>query len=296
MAGAPHIFHCERPDFTVRALPEGEEFRVRQECLVQGSEVFRDMFQCCEAGHEAVGSEHVLELHESAPSLRLLFQLLHSVPEPYVPGKATKAVDPGDYVHIKQSEPVHAIPFPLLPLLFVLADKYAFTPEIMRVCFSHLAAYASTEPLRVYGMAVGIGQDAIAAKASKYLLHPPLTSYTTDEIKSIPTAQAYHKLVLLHEHRIKRLREILIDEEIFPQRYGECGKHTQRTKKLWEARKSMVTTRIAAATDVAAEMMVGVDQLSGCETCCKAWAAATAMLGYKCSKVPRRIDKLPTST
>ncbi|EKM60868.1 uncharacterized protein PHACADRAFT_247071 [Phanerochaete carnosa HHB-10118-sp] len=166
----------------------------------------------------------------------------------------------------------------------------------MQVCTSHLAAYASTYPLRVYGMAVGMGSDVIAAKTSKYLLHPPLTSYSTSEIKCIPTAEAYHRLALLHEHRIKRLREMLIDEKIFPQGYGECKKHTQRTKTLWGVKQAMVSGQIAAATDVAGEMMVDLDQLSGCTTCFKAWVAATDMLGYKCSKVPRRIDKLPTST
>ena len=34
-------FHCERPDFTVRSVLDGEEFLVRRECLIQGSEVFR---------------------------------------------------------------------------------------------------------------------------------------------------------------------------------------------------------------------------------------------------------------
>ncbi|GJE87777.1 hypothetical protein PsYK624_038600 [Phanerochaete sordida] len=286
-------FHCERPDFTVRSVPDGDEFLVRRECLAQGSEVFRDMFHCCDAST----GERVLELQESAPSLSLLFQLLHNTPEPYVPPDADKPVhvEAHDYVHIQQRVPAHAIPFPLLPTLFVLADKYACAPAVMQACFSHLAAYASTHPLRVYGMAVGMGHAAIAAKASKFLLHPPLTSYTTDEIKSIPTAEAYHRLVLLHEHRIKRLREILIDEPIFPQRYGECSKHTARTKRHWEARKGLVIPRVAAATDVAAEMTLDVNQLAGCETCFKAWVAATAMLGYKCSKVPRRIDKLPTS-
>lgn len=205
------------------------------------------MFQCCDAGDISGGrlNERMLELHESAPSLSLLFQLLHSTPELYVP---TNAADDAnyDYVHIKQNVPLRAIPFPLLPSLFALTDKYAVTPPIMEVCISHLAAYVSTYPLRVYGMAVGMGLDAIAGKASKYLLHPPLTSYSTEEIKVIPTAEAYHRLVLLHEHRVKRLREILIDEEIFPQRYGECSKHTPRTKTLWKTMKSTVIRRVAA--------------------------------------------------
>ena len=34
-------FRCDHADFTVRSVPAGDEFRVRRECLVQGSDVFR---------------------------------------------------------------------------------------------------------------------------------------------------------------------------------------------------------------------------------------------------------------
>lgn len=206
------------------------------------------MFQCCDSGYvlgdldEEAGT---LDLHESPTALNLLFHLLHNTPEPYVPvAEPSDAKD--DYVHIRQTVPVAAIPFPLLPTLFSLADKYVVTQPIMDVCYSHLSAYASTYPLRVYGMAVGMGLTRIAEKTSKYLLHPPLTSYTTEEIKVIPSAEAYHKLVLLHEYRIKRLRELLQGEHIFPQRYGECSKHTQKTKVLWESRKKDIDPQIGA--------------------------------------------------
>jgi hypothetical protein len=221
-------------------------------CLIQAQLVDRlvpsgDMFQCCDSGYvrdDLDEDARILYLHESASSLSLLFQLLHRPPEPYL---ATEAPDSeADYVHIRQTIPVSVIPFPLLPTLFALADKYAVTPSIWDVCHSHLSAYASTYPLRVYGMAVGMGLNHIAARASKYLLHPPLATYTPEEIKVIPTAEAYHRLVLLHEYRTRKLRELLIEEQVFPLGYGECSRHTQRTKALWQTRKKQVVNQVEA--------------------------------------------------
>ncbi|THH02503.1 hypothetical protein EW026_g381 [Hermanssonia centrifuga] len=150
-------------------------------------------------------------------------------------------------------------------------------------------------PLRVYGYASELGLDKVAAKASTHLLHPPLTSYSTEEMKAIPTAEAYHKLALLHEFRTRKIRETLMNEEVFPHGYGECSRHAQRTKDLWKTRKHVVYNQIQAATDAAAEMVsLGEQPVADCQSCSKAWNAAVAMLSYKCARIPRRIDKLPT--
>lgn len=195
------------------------------------------MFQCCDAGYvlgEVDDARGVLDLHEPAPLLALLLRLLHAPPAP----------PPADLddVHV----PAGAIPFPLLPALLALADKYALARTLRDACVAHLGAHASSHPLRVYGMAVDLGEPALAARASAFLLHPPLGTYTAAEIRAIPTAEAYHRLVLLHAHRITRVREILDGEQIFPQRYGECTWHTQRTKALWQARKKVVMNKVEA--------------------------------------------------
>ena len=104
------------------------------------------MFQCCDSGYvvgdldEEAGT---LDLHESPAALNMLFHLLHNTPEPYVPAPESLDVHE-DYIHIRQTVPVSAIPFPLLPSLFSLADKYALIRSIVDICHSHLLAYAST--------------------------------------------------------------------------------------------------------------------------------------------------------
>ena len=208
------------------------------------------MFECCDSGYVRDDLDEeggVLLLQESASSLSLLFHMLHCTLEPYEGAAGASDSDADDdSVHITQRIPASAIPFPLLPTLFALADKYVFTATIMNVCQSHLFAYASTYPLQVYGLAVGMGLDRIAAETSQYLLRPPLTTYATEQIKVIPTAEAYHRLVLLHEYRIQRLSALLMEEQIFPQRYGECSKHASRTESLWDTKRKQVVNQIHA--------------------------------------------------
>ncbi len=210
------------------------------------------MFSCCDAGFHMVNTldeeSRTLELHESATILDALFYLLHSTPAP-VAEKETGEPDFEDIIYIREDKiPDAAIPWPLIPSLFVLADKYALSSEIVAALKSHLAAYTSIFPLQVYGHATGLGFYEIAAEASTYLLYPPLTSYSPEDIKIIPTAEAYHKLVLLHDFRVKRLAEVLRNEEVFPHGYGECTRlgHSQRTRSAWEARKQVIYGQIEA--------------------------------------------------
>lgn len=271
MTQSYRAFLCQDPDFTVRSIPDGDIFNVKKECLIKGSEVFRrspssrmnrhdllitacvrlvnplgDMFSCCDAGFQMINvfdeETQTLDLQESAVALNALFSLLHSPPPLFVaPPPALK-----DFTRILETVPEATIPCPLLPALFVLADKYALSRELVQILKSHLAACASTFPLSVYGCAVGRGLNEVAAEASAHLLHPPLTSYTPEEIKIIPTAEAYHQLVLLHDFRIKQLGKVLVNEEIFPHGYGECSRHAQRTKSIWQQRKTVVSSKIQA--------------------------------------------------
>ncbi|KAI0702476.1 hypothetical protein BC835DRAFT_1320873 [Cytidiella melzeri] len=288
------VFQCDSPDFSVRSVPDGDVFSVKRECLTSGSEVFRDMFSCCDAGFYMVNTldedNKTLELHESAVVLNTLFQLLHSPPAPFV---ASPAEESQDFTRVWEHKISEAtIPWPLLPSMFVLADKYALSREVTGVLRSHLAAYASVFPLQVYGTACTLGFSDIAAEASAHLLHPPLSKYGPEEIKVIPTAEAYHQLVLLHDFRVKRLSDILGNEEVFPHGYGECSRHSQRTKIAWEGRKQAISSQIKAATDVAALMEPLVDEMADCQTCRRACKAAVAMLAYKCARIPRRIDRV----
>lgn len=142
------------------------------------------------------------------------------------------------------------IPLPVLqPMLFDLVDKYGLSIEIFKVLCSHLLAHAPTHPLRVYGFAASFEQhhqrrarlasssensgpagerfgveaekemekemQKVALKASQFL--EPIGSYSIDEVlDAIPSVKALHRVVQLQHLRVKTLREVLNESEIFP--------------------------------------------------------------------------------
>ncbi|TDL28838.1 hypothetical protein BD410DRAFT_738597 [Rickenella mellea] len=235
-------FNCTNPDFSVRSIPDDVKFDVSKNSLINGSEVFRNMFSICDVSRTETTETNVLDLDEAAGILTVLLRLIHEPPEEY---------DPVDFVPLDKFEtqipvitPTAAIPLPLLPKLFQLADKYELSQPIVRTLQTHLVAHKSTSPLRVYGIATQLSLDTIAAEASYYLLLPPLRTYSLADIRSIPTAEAYHKLVLLHSYRISKLREIVLGEEIFPHGYGECPAHKLVIEHAWDERRKEVAIRI----------------------------------------------------
>ncbi|KAF9243892.1 hypothetical protein BU15DRAFT_42821 [Melanogaster broomeanus] len=288
--------YCQTPDFRVKSRPDQEEFGVERSAL-KTSEVFRDMFLCCDQGYDFVANRdvqditEVLELDESAATLRVLLQLLHSPPPP-------PSLCPSSHQARSMGKPISPyndsrIPYPLLPDMLRLVDKYALSEPLRRSLHSHLFASASAHPLEVYAFATTNGLGDIAAEASAYLLHPPLATYTSNQIAVIPSTAAYHALVRLHSLRVSRLKEILLAEEIFPFGYGACLTHQEDTTRTWNERRMVLATQIEAATDLAAEMTVLLQQLKLCTTCHKACTAAIEMLAYKCNRIPRTIDYLP---
>lgn len=286
---SPSLSYGGEYDFTVRSIPDGTTLRANMECLRTHSEVFAGMFDCHVQNSESRDGfpnedSEILCLDERASTLQVLLRLLHTTPS------AAKPSPSG--LHPSPSSRDPAIPFPLLPALFVLADKYMLSDQIVQALRASLAAYTSEQPLRVYGYAMQLGFSELAAEASTYLLYPPLAEYTAAEIAVIPTVQAYHQLGQLQAYRVKRLRELLQAEAIFPLGYGKCPKHARRTASLWGDRKKLIYAEIHAASNPAAEMAKLSTSLSGCPTCGKALRAAVEMLNYKCSKIPRSVDQL----
>lgn len=211
------------------------------------------MFDCCDNGYAmtTTDTDDQLDLDEPADALNVLLCLLHtppSAPESIqeAPKKQTSEKRFSTTLQPLRYEPGSVIPFPLLPRMLQLADKYALSANISRSLMAHLAAHASAYPLEVYGFAVERGSHSLATEASKYLLHPPLSEYAPKALKVIPTPEAWHKLVLLHDVRIRGLREILVGEEIFPHGYGACSSHKDKTMALWAARKMDIILRIEA--------------------------------------------------
>jgi len=260
------------------------------------------MFACCDQGFDLVddkdepgSQEAVLDLDETEHALATLFRLIQHPPTP-PPTENSE----GTRSRVK-FDADSVIPFPILPFMLRLADKYGLSETIIRSLHTHMQCNAITNPLPVYAYATAHDLPKIAAEASAHLLHPPLSSYTKDDIQIIPTVTAYHELLRLHEYRKYRLREILLNEDLFPHGYGACPTHRQRATQLWEGKRMHLATQIEAgvqanivcisgsasyklinpATDIAGEMHELAGQLSSCPLCCKAVTAAVEMLQVK---------------
>ncbi|KAF8168303.1 hypothetical protein B0H34DRAFT_55042 [Crassisporium funariophilum] len=276
-------FHCENPDFTVRSLIDGTTFEVSRSAM-QGSEVFNDMFACCDP--TTPSSKEALDLQETSGELAALLRLLHDPPLPPAQIPLENKFDPIRY------DPASVIPLPLLlTLLFGLADKYSLQDSLTDALRVHLIAHAPAHPLEVYSFATLHGLERIASEASQYV--QPMASYRFMDIKAIPNVVAYHKLVRLQDFRVKALRDLLLAEDIFPHGYGECASHREKTMAIWDRQRKALVGRIESVTDIAGEMDTLTGTLSDCKTCHKACIAAVEMLGYKCKRVPRRLDQLP---
>lgn len=237
--------------------------------------------------------------------------------------------DPPEKFLIHSAEPQpEAIPFPLLPQMLRLADKFNLSPAIVESLNLHLYAHVDANPLRVYGLACQYDIPDVADAASKRLHNPPLESYSIDEIAIIPTAEDYHKLLCLQRLRKAKLSALLKGEEIFPHGYGECWTHKDYTKDRWREARQEVLKRLDASQifnslsraddlsnlaglDVARKLKAEADDLiANCVPCSKAWIAATDMLEvslhsfrktlslsrpsqYKCRKAIRKVSQVP---
>ncbi|KAG8220010.1 hypothetical protein J3R82DRAFT_1019 [Butyriboletus roseoflavus] len=125
------------------------------------------MFLCCDQEHsfvhtgEVQDTTKVLELDESASTLRLLLRLLHLPPPP-------PSLDPSARQTRRMGQPASLyqgalIPFPLLPDMLRLADKYDLSEPLRRTLHSHLFANAFIHPLEVYSFATRSCLDDVAA-------------------------------------------------------------------------------------------------------------------------------------
>jgi hypothetical protein len=168
-----------------------------------------DMFAFCKPG-TAEGDQD-LELQEKSGELETLLRLLHDPPSP-----PTKLEIPAnDKFRIIRYDPTTVIPLPLLlSLFFRLADKYILSDSVTDALRIHLLANAPAHALEVYSFATLHDMEWEASCASQYVL--PMASYRFEEIKIIPDVVAYHKLVRLQDFRVKALRDLLLEEEIFP--------------------------------------------------------------------------------
>jgi len=266
----------EQPDFRVKSIPDQIEFTV-QRCTLENSEVFSlfsvcgdcasgltvstgDMFALCDRKRSTDDDMGCVELDEPAEVLRTLLKLLSHPPAP--PLLSLRAYDSPHEFWIKlpfsrRYDHDSVIPLPVLPGMIRLADKYCLSEPLVRSLRTHLLANAFLHPLRVYGFATANGFDDIAVQASAYLLHPPLASYSREDVSVIPTVAAYHDLVQLHARRIDSLRTILLSEDVFPFGYGACDVHRDETVRAWNERRTQLAPKIEAGQPDTVELTVG---------------------------------------
>jgi len=284
-------FHCENPDFFVRSVPDGMILPVRRAAL-QLSEVFRDMFLSCTPDIVKDETGQVLDLHETASALACLMQLLHEPPPaPVQLSPVTQSTNVNSFSYPVPYDPSTIIPLPILiSSLYGLVDKYMLTRSISDLLDIHLRANAPEHALQVYGFATLHGINAVASEASQYLM--PMGSYRLDEVRAIPSVEAYHKVVRLQNVRVQALRKLVLREEIFPHDYGKCPPHYDQAKAIWDSQRKTLAGAIDTDTDVTGEMASLKTKFHSCSLCLKACTAAVDMLAYKCKKIPRRIDQL----
>ncbi|TFK20157.1 hypothetical protein FA15DRAFT_140849 [Coprinopsis marcescibilis] len=280
-------FECNNPDFHVRSLPDNVTFGVTR-LAMQRSEVFRDMFSLCEPGTADASAvrvpEDTVDLDEPSETLTILLTLLHNPPD--APVETT--TDP----YKKEYDPATVIPLPLLESVILrLIDKYALEEAIVRSLEIHLQAHGPTHGLKVHCIALAHDRIHAANLASQYIL--PIAQYTKEEVKYIPTVQAYHNIVRFQDFRVKALRDLVLNEDIFPHGYGECSVHRDRTLTAWDTRRRGLLARIETGSDVAWEMKGLEETFRNCNTCHKACIAAVEMLSYKCRRIPWALHKLP---
>ncbi|KAJ7456660.1 hypothetical protein FB451DRAFT_612380 [Mycena latifolia] len=287
------IHEFEDADFVVRSWLDGSTFRVNRAKLENGSHVFRDMFSCCDDSNATSNTTtQVLDLHEPESSLSALLRLLHAPPAPpvqYLPEPIGEKVSTQLPVRYDSAT---AIPLPVLRLLFCLADKYALEPVVLESLGAHLLAHAPVDALTVYGLSLTLGDMHVASEASQYLL--PLAWYSTEELAVVPTVADYHHVHRLQTFRVKALQDVLLREELFPHGYGMCATHNSSAEAVWDRTRLILARKIETNTDVAGEMESLVYIFQSCGTCCKAFTAAVQMLAYKCRRVPRRLNQLPS--
>lgn len=159
----------------------------------------------------------VVDLHETSGILVALLRLIHSPPQ-------LPKLEAGDELSEEEQmssklphkvyDPATVIPLPLLSILYNLVDKYALSESIAEMLEEHLIAHAPYYPLPVYAFAVANGMVHVAAKSSQYLM--PMASYRVEEIQQIPSVAAYHKVIRIQDLRVKALRDLVLNEEIFP--------------------------------------------------------------------------------
>jgi hypothetical protein len=287
---------CDQPDFRISTLHGDSVFHVRRQCL-ENSEAFAGMVSCCQPTPvelkendyciDASDLETTLTLDESEQSLISLISLLSNPPAPPAYCSEEKRYHPFMRSNV--------IPFPVLQPLLALADKYALVDPIVYSLYDHMHAHAPMYPLQVYAFAVHHGCPTMANSASQFLLDPPLSHYSAEDISIIPTVQAYHALVRLHGVRTEGMKRHVLQAELYPHGYGVCSRHEQKSILAWEEAGRTLVGRMEAAIDVAAEMK-SPDWIQSCHTCTKAWNAAVALLAYKCLKLPKRIDQLPPAS
>lgn len=253
--------------------------------LASGSHVFASMIEVGSlVPTQQLGSLatelRTVEVNERPELLVLLVNLLENPPE-HPPPTVNDRV-PSSAVPLEGEPPRSILPWPLITTLLDLADKYDLSNSIVEVLHGHLRSHAPSYPLQVYGLATTLELSEIASLASSFLLHPPMHQYSASDIKVIPSAVAYHLLLVLQTHRLQGLRTIVEREPLFPHDYGVCSKHGAVTpRQVWETRRTSILDDLHARSLIADLMSCDDEiqkELKNCSDCCLGWERAVEMM------------------
>lgn len=285
---------CEEPDCTLMSL-EGTAFCTRKDLLTAASDTFKDMFL---ASHpdSANRQEERIELLETSHVVSLLLTVVHSPPITFPPRQRVK-FEVGKPEPDVRRETADSLPPPgLLPfenvreLLHPLAQKYAFTTDLVKALKSHLALHMVRYPLDVYilacGLMVGVDEQVeemkeLASDTSQYLHSPTLSELSLSTVRKFPTAESFATLLRLQMFRLEKLKRVLRDTKntVFPFDYNICKDHGTMTRKLWEARKKTLEAELDAGTDLALQMgNIVSPAVRHCDRCSHGVTAAVEMI------------------
>lgn len=261
-------------DITLRSL-DGTEFRCSRARLMEGSDLFKLMFESL-----IEEKNPVIDMAEPTETLKVLSNITHDPPKILSPPVARPKFKPGEPDILPPEEsPPSLIPFDeVRDILYQLADKYQFTEMLIKPLHSHLLRHARTSPLKVYSLATYLDLSEISSNASQFLLTPHVSTYSLEKVRILTTSEAFYHLLRLQTHRETALRQILREEQVFPHGYLICRSHGPATRTVWEHRRQTVLDNLHAGTDVAEGMKPCLETVANCPDCKRGVNSAVEMV------------------
>ena len=99
------------------------------------------------------------------------------------------------------------------------------------------------------------GLAELADTASTYLMRTRFDKLTPEQVRVIPTAEAYQKVILLQQHRKSEIKTLLTNSELFPFGYGACPTHAKIATTRWNDERAKLQELVEAGTSSRSEIV-----------------------------------------